>query len=119
MNYLNYNKAELNFREAITLDKSFYEAYIMLGDLMAKQKRYIEASLSYREAVKLDSLFFKPVFFTLANAEMMYGNYVSALLHFNVYLAQSGMSAKNTIVAAKNVKNCEFAIKALKKSCAV
>jgi len=63
--------------------------------------------------VKIDSLFFKPVFFTLANAEMMYGNYRSALVHYNVYLAQEGMSAKNRIFAAKNSKNCEFAVKAI------
>ena len=112
--YLNFNKAEIYFKEAISIDKKFYEAYIMLGDLMAKQKRYVEASLNYRAAVKIDSLFFKPVFFTLANAEIMYGNYGSALVHYNVYLAQAGMSARNRIVAAKNVKNCEFAINALK-----
>lgn len=112
--YINFSKAEKNFKEAISIDKKFYEAYIMLGDLMVKQKRYAEASLSYKIAVLIDSLFFKPVFFTLANAEMMSGEYSNALIHFNVYLAQEGMSAKNRIVAAKNVKNCEFAINAIK-----
>ena len=112
--YINFSKAEKNFKEAISIDKKFYEAYIMLGDLMVKQKRYAEASLSYKTAVDIDSLFFKPVFFTLANAEMMSGEYSNALIHYNVYLAQEGMSAKNRIVAAKNVKNCEFAINAVK-----
>jgi outer membrane protein OmpA-like peptidoglycan-associated protein len=112
--YLNYSKAEIYFKEAISIDKNFFEAYILLGDLMTKQKRYAEASLSYKVAVIIDSLFFKPVFFTLANAEMMSGNYSNALNHFNVYLAQDGMSGKNRIVAAKSAKNCEFAINALK-----
>ena len=48
---------------------------MMLGELMAKQRRYTEASSNYRTAVKIDSLFFKPVFFILANAEMMSGDY--------------------------------------------
>jgi outer membrane protein OmpA-like peptidoglycan-associated protein len=112
--YLYFSKAEKNFKDAISIDKKFYEAYIMLGDLMVKQKRYAEASLSYKTAVAIDSLSFKPVFFTLANAEMLSGEYGNALVHYNVYLAQENMSAKNRIVAAKNVKNCEFAINAIK-----
>ncbi|MEI6049521.1 MAG: OmpA family protein [Bacteroidota bacterium] len=112
--YLNYNKAEINFKEAISLDKRFYEAYVMLGELMAKQMRYNEASSGYKAAVKIDSLFFKPVFFSLANAEMMSGDYYKALIHFNVYLAQTGMSERNKLVAIKNVKNCEFALNVMK-----
>jgi flagellar motor protein MotB len=112
--YLDYNKAEIDFNEAILIDKKFFEAYMMLGELMTKQKRYTEASYNYSAAVKIDSLFFKPVFFSLANAEIMSGDYSDALIHFNVYLAQTGMSEKNIIVAMKSVKNCEFALNAMK-----
>jgi flagellar motor protein MotB len=113
--YLDFIKAENDFRAAISVDKTFYEAYIMLGELLEKQNRYSEAALNYRSAIKLDSLFFKPVFFSLANAEMMSGNYADALIHFNVYEAQAGMSAKNKAVALKSIKNCEFALKEMKK----
>ena len=112
--YLDFNNAERYFKEAILLDNKFYEAYIMLGDLMAKQNRYNEALSNYKTAVKIDSLFFKPVFFNLANTEMMLGDYYHALIHFNVYLVQDGMSAKNKTAATKSVKNCEFALKAIK-----
>jgi tetratricopeptide (TPR) repeat protein len=112
--YLDFPRAEKNLKEAISIDKQFYEAYMMLGELMLKQKRYSEASIDYKSAVKIDSLFFKPVFFSLANAELMTGNYSNALCHYNVYLAQTGMSEKNRILAQKNVKNCNFALIALK-----
>jgi flagellar motor protein MotB len=112
--YFDFNKAEYYFKEAISADKNFYEAYILLGDLTSKLKRFSEASANYRAAVKIDSLFFKPVFFTLANSEVMSGDYKRALIHYKVYLAQEGMSVKNSIVAAKSLKNCEFAIKAMK-----
>jgi outer membrane protein OmpA-like peptidoglycan-associated protein len=112
--YLNYDKAEIDFKNAISIDKKFYEAYMMLGELMAKQKKYSEASLNYRTAIKIDSLFFKPVFFNLANAEMMSGDYYNALIHFNVYKAQTGVSEKNKIIAVKNAKNCEFALIAIR-----
>lgn len=113
--YLDLSKAESDFKEAISYDQKFYEAYIMLGELMAKQNRYNEAALNYEAAVKIDSMFFKPVFFNMANAEMMSGDYIHALIHYNVYQKQEGMSAKNKVAAAKSIKNCEFAIKAMKK----
>lgn len=113
--YFDMNKAEAMFREAISIDKLFYEAYIMLGELLAKQNRFAEASSSYRSAVKIDSLFFKPVYFNLANAEFMSGDYYLAKTHYNVYLSQAGMSASNKAAAAKYLKNCEFALLAMKK----
>jgi tetratricopeptide (TPR) repeat protein len=112
--YLNYPGAESYFREAISIDSEFYEAYMMLGELLSKQKRYSEASLSYRKTVQLDSLFYKPVFFKIATAEMMSGDYYNALVHFNVYMAQKGMLEKNLIIAARNAKCCEFALNAVK-----
>jgi outer membrane protein OmpA-like peptidoglycan-associated protein len=112
--FLNFQSAEANFREAISLDKKFFEAYLMLGDLQTKQRRFAEASANYRAAVRLDSLFYKPVFFTLANAEMKSGDYQRALVHYGVYLSQDGMSEKNRHVAEKNLRNCEFALDAIK-----
>ena len=112
--YLDYFTAEHYFNQAIASDNKFYEAYMMLGELMLKQKRYSEAAMNYRIAVKIDSLFYKPVFFNLANAEMMSGNYGNALIHYNVYLDQKNISEKNRVQALKNVKNCQFAIEALK-----
>jgi outer membrane protein OmpA-like peptidoglycan-associated protein len=112
--YFDLGKAEAAFKEAISIDAQFFEAYMMLGELMAKQRRYTEAVQNYRAAVRIDSMFFKPVFFSLGMAEVRSGDYANALVHFNVYLAQSGMSEKNRIVAGKNARNCEFAINALK-----
>ena len=112
--YLDFNKAEIDFKEAISIDRNFFEAYMMLGEMMTKKRRYAEAASNYKTAVEIDSLFFKPVFFSLANTEMMSGDYKNALIHFNVYLEQPGMSEKNKIIAKKNVKNCEFAIDAIR-----
>jgi hypothetical protein len=112
--YLDFGNAEILFKAAISTDKTFFEAYMMLGELMEKQRRYSEAVVNYRTAVRLDSMFFKPVFFSLGMAEMKSGEYASALSHLKVYLAQTGMSEKNRIVAQKNVTNCEFALNAIK-----
>jgi flagellar motor protein MotB len=113
--FIDFNKAEINFKEAISIDSNFFEAYMMLGELFSKQSRYSEASLNYRKAVKIDSLYYKPVFFNLAYAELMSGDYFHALVHFNVYQAQEGMSQANKTTASKCIKNCEFALKSIKK----
>src|SRR5664279_613643 len=113
--FIDFSNAESDFKEAISIDSKFFEAYMMLGELFSKQSRYSEASLNYRKAVKIDSLYYKPVFFNLAYAELMSGDYFHALVHFNVYQAQEGMSQANKTTAAKCIKNCEFALKSIKK----
>ncbi len=112
--YFYYDDAEKYLKEAVSIDKDFYEAYVSLGDLLIKQRRFAEAATDYRNAVRIDSLFYKPIFFNYARAEMMSGDYAGALVHYKVYLEQKGMSEKNRIIAAANLKNCEFAIKAMK-----
>lgn len=112
--FFNFPHAESLFREAVSEDKNFFEAYLMLGELLAKQKRYSEAASFYRTAIRLDSLFYKPVFFSVATVEMKSGDYQNALNHFKAYLAQDGMSEKNRAIATVNVRNCEFAVEAVK-----
>jgi len=113
--FFDLNKAESHFKEAIAIDKTFYEAYMMLAELMVKQNRYPEAAVNYKIAVRIDSLFYRPVFFSLAMAEFKTGEYSNALMHFNVYIAQEGMSAANKSTAGKYIKNCQFALNAIKK----
>ena len=110
-----FESAENLLKDAIYADNKFYEAYMLLGEMMFKFRRFSESADYYQKAVKIDCLFYKPVFFDLATAEIMSGNYSNALVHFNVYLEQKTGSEKNTALALKNIKNCEFAIKAIKK----
>jgi len=112
--YYIFDKAESLFKEAIEIDPGFYEAYLMLGEMMTDLKRYSDAAAFYRKAVSIDSLFFKPVFFNLANAEIMSGDYERALIHYKVYVDQKDIAEKNKIRALRNIKNCEFAIEAVK-----
>ena len=82
---------------------------------MFKLRRFSESANYYLKAIKIDSLFYKPVYFNLATAEMMLGNYNGALVHFKVYLEQKTGSEKNTALTLKSIKDCEFAIEAIKK----
>jgi tetratricopeptide (TPR) repeat protein len=112
--FFDFSAAEQYFREAINIDKKFFEAHLMLGELLNKQKRHTEAAAEYSEAIKIDSLFYKPVFFNLAISEMFSGDYSRALMHFNVYLAQEGMKEANINIAERRVLDCKFALNAIK-----
>jgi flagellar motor protein MotB len=112
--FLDIKNAEKCLKEAITIDSKFYEAYMVLGEMMTKLRRFSESAYYYRIAVKIDSLFYKPVFFPLANAEMMSGSYSDALVHFNVYLVQPGILEKNKLAALKSIEDCKFSIVAVK-----
>jgi tetratricopeptide (TPR) repeat protein len=116
-NYQNvdYEAAERLFREAIRYDGKFYEAFMMLGELYSDQGRYSDAATNYKSAVKIDSNAYRPVYFRLANAEMMSGDYQQALIHYLTYLRNKGNSEKNITIAKKNVINCRFAVEAIKR----
>ncbi len=114
--YSNFDKAEEVFLQAVALDPKFYEAYMMLGEINTKRRNYTEAAKNYHKAaIKIDSVSYRPVFFNLANAEFMSGDYASALEHYKTYLKQPGISEKNRPLALRNIKNCEFAIEAIRK----
>jgi len=113
--YSNLDKAEEVFLQAVALDPKFYEAYMMLGEISTKRRNFTEAVKHYRSALNIDSTSYRPVFLNLANAEFMSGDYVSALVHYKTYLKQPGISEKNRPVALRNIRNCEFAIEAVKK----
>ncbi len=112
--FLDYSSAEHYFKQAIKIDNRFYEAYMMLGEMLLKQRRYSEAAENYHKAVIIDSIVYKPVYFSLATAEFLSGDYVNALYHYSNYLKQEKISEKNKDQAVKNIKNCQFAIEALK-----
>ena len=112
--YIDYPEAERSFKQAIADDGKFYEAYMMLGELLLKERRFAEAAGFYQKAVRIDSSYYMPVFFSLATSEMMSGDYAKALVHYTVYLAQDKISDKNKKDAVKNLRNCQFAVEAIK-----
>jgi Outer membrane protein and related peptidoglycan-associated (lipo)proteins len=112
---LDYKTAEQQLKEALKYDDRFFEAYMMLGELYTNMNRFHEAASNYESAVKIDSMAYRPGYFRLANAELMTGDYTNALIHYKTYLRNRGNAEKNRLLALKNIKNCEFAIDAMKR----
>jgi outer membrane protein OmpA-like peptidoglycan-associated protein len=112
--YNNLEKAEAAFLTALEHDPRFFEVHMMLGELYTKKREYSLAAKSYLSALNIDSTAYKPVYFSLANAEYMAGDYQKALDHYRLYMKQPGMLEKNLRTAEKNIRSCEFAIEAMK-----
>jgi outer membrane protein OmpA-like peptidoglycan-associated protein/tetratricopeptide (TPR) repeat protein len=112
---LDYKTAEQQLLEAIKYDDKFFEAYMLLGELYTNLNRFSEAAANYQSAVRIDSNAYRPVYFRLGNAEFMTGDYINALKHYKTYLRDKGNSEKNRLLSQKNIRNCEFAIEAMKK----
>lgn len=112
--YLDFERAEIYFKQALSYDKKFYEAYIMLGELYTRQNNFHGAVENYTAAIAIDSSHYRAAYFYLANAEMMVGKYQDALAHYKAYLRSKETLEKNRSVALKNIRNCEFAIEAMK-----
>jgi len=113
--YLDYQKAEVFFREALKYDSWFFEAYMMLGELYTKQKKYQEAAANYSSALRIDSTAYRPAYFSLANAQFFTGDYENAIINYNKYLSNKSISETNKQTALRNIKNCNFAINAIKQ----
>lgn len=112
--YNNFDKAEVVFNQALALDPKFYEVHMMLGEINIKRRNYSDAAKNYTKALAIDSNAYRPVYYNLANAEFLSGDYSKALQHYKTYLKQPGISEKNKPLALRNIKNCEFAIEAIK-----
>jgi len=112
--YFDFKKAETLFKIALTHDPEFYEAHMMLGELYARQNNHIKAVDSYRNAVRIDSLAYIPVYYNLANSEMMIEDYANALKNYQSYLRHGGGTEKNKQTALKNIQNCKFAMESMK-----
>ena len=80
--YLNENRiylAKENFQQAIKEDPSFYEAYVMLGDVFEQEKDDSTAIIFHIKALETNPDLYPPTYFIVANlstiAEVPHGVY--------------------------------------------
>ena len=110
----NYMRAENKFKEAIEIDPEFFEAWVMLADLYEQTKRDSMAIVSYHQAVSIDSTFYPAAWFYLGELEYENGLYADAKNHLAIYLKKNTGSQKNISKAENHIRNCDFALEAMK-----
>jgi outer membrane protein OmpA-like peptidoglycan-associated protein len=111
---LNHEEALKLFKQAISADKEFYEAYLLAGDVYFELNRYPEAIEHFEKAVSINADFFPLAYFNLGNAWMALGRYEEAKNAYNRLMLQSGISERYRAIGRQKIESCHFAINAVK-----
>ncbi|MBA7518714.1 hypothetical protein ES705_10786 [subsurface metagenome] len=112
--FLDYGKAVVELKEAVKIDDGFIEAHLMLAEVCVDLRDYPVAISSFKRAVAIDPEFFPNALYNLAHIEHLSGIYNDAKDHYQAFLDQGMGSMKRIILAMKGIKNCEFALQALR-----
>jgi outer membrane protein OmpA-like peptidoglycan-associated protein/tetratricopeptide (TPR) repeat protein len=107
---LYYERAESNLKRAVSEDRDFLEAHLLLGQLYSDTGEWEKAVTHYRSVVAIDQLFFPPAIYSLGRAEFRTGRYAEAMNSLEQYMKQPGASARLKNEAEKMLASCRFAL---------
>lgn len=109
-----FTEAKQILNQAIKEDENFIEALMLLADVYRVTFEYPLAITNYKKAYKINSDFAPERYFYLATSELKTGNYVDAIADFNEYLAKGNPNEERINLTEKFLKDCDFAIEAIK-----
>ncbi len=109
-----FDVAVNELKQAIGNDSKFVEAHAQLGDLYRVLQRYNEAIEQYKVVIGLNPDFSRALYMRMSDAEIREAQYEPAQTHLNKYLTYPNISDQDAFHAKKLLKDCEFAIEALK-----
>ncbi len=111
----NYDQAIPLLQEAVKADPTFQFAFFQLADISRRLKLYEQAKQNYTHAVSLPGNLEPRFYYGFAEAEIFTGDYNNALKHLKQFInAYKGSDSDFINKAKKYVKDCEFAIEAIK-----
>ncbi len=109
-----FEQASTELKSAIKQDEKFVEAYLLLADVYRVTFNYLNAKEAYKQAFKIDPNFAPERYYFFAESELKTGDYEQALTHYKLYKNQGNPSIQRIELADKYIKDCEFAIEAVK-----
>ncbi|MNK09484.1 Photosystem I chlorophyll a apoprotein A2 [compost metagenome] len=111
----NYDQAITLLQDAVKADPGFQYAFIQLADINRRLKSYDLAKQNYTAALALGGNPEPRVYYGFAEAEIFSGDYDNALKNINQFIrTYKGTDPDFMNRAKKYLKDCEFAIEALK-----
>ena len=106
--------AELTFREAIARDPNFIEAELLLAYVYTDMIQYKKALTHYERCIEIDPQFFPEMYSSSAAIALKFGMYEKAQKYFKAYLGFQGAPLMMKNLAEDGLRDCNFAIEALK-----
>ncbi|MFD1630754.1 OmpA family protein [Pseudopedobacter beijingensis] len=100
---------------AIKQDVKFSEAYHLKADIYRFQGDFLNAKSLYKKAFDIAPELGIDRYFYLAEVELKTGDYNEAIKHFNIFSTKSNLKPEKVILVEKYLKDCDFALNAIKK----
>src|SRR6476661_5026636 len=110
-----FSRAKAELIQAIKQDDDFVEAYLLLADVYRVTFDLIGAKTNYLKAFSINPDFAPERYYYLADCELKTGDYKEAITHYNFYLAKANPSEDRKKHTAKYLKDCNFALDAIKR----
>ncbi len=110
---LDYKHAEENLMEALQIEPSFVEAYLLLGQMFTDNKQLEKSIEAYENALKLDPSSYPRLYFFLAENQLSLGRYADASQNYGLFISTGIPAGDLAERCKKNLQNCEFGMNAL------
>lgn len=111
----NYEQAVLFLQEAVKADPGFQFAFVQLADINRRLKLYEQAKQNYTSAIALGGNLEPRFYYGFAEVGIYTGDYTNALKNINQFInTYKGSDPDFLNRAKKYLKDCEFAIDAVK-----
>ena len=110
----NNELAELTLIDAINKDPNFVEAELLLAYVYTDMIQYEKALTHYERCLEINPNFFPEIYSSSAAIELKFGMYEKAKEHFEAYLNFEGGQLMMKDLAQDGLRDCHFAIEALK-----
>ncbi len=113
LNLKYYDKAIELFKKAISIDRNFIEAYLILAQAYEDNKEYEKAIETYKTGIAINPQFFPYSYIIQGNLEYKLGKYQDALHSYQAFLATGSKNNKHVDVAKRGIQQCNFSIDAV------
>lgn len=110
----NNKLAELSFLEALQKDPNFVEAELLLAYVYTETNQFEKAIEHYSKSIDINPNFFPESYPSLGGLQLKLGRYEEALANFKKYLTLTNSKQMMKPLAEDGIRDCEFAIEALK-----
>lgn len=108
-----YGEAVDYFKRALEKDRSFIEAYLMLGEVYFEKNEPDKVIFYYTQAMDMNPDFFPTGYFVLGNMHLNQGEYIEAKKYFSSFLENPNRDKNLDQQVKNNLERAEFGIEAI------
>lgn len=109
------SKAMEELNKAIEKDPNFIEPHLLYAQIYTEARQIQKAIDECVKALTINPKFDKKVYYNLAILEFSLGKYEDAKKDFEVYLKNQHINPESREIAEHQLKNCNFALAAIKQ----